>query len=290
MALACAVHAAQATEAAHATLLPEGPVTLIRATTVYEVDAPLALEPGDLLATGPHASAQIECDDGSIAALAADTRVGIDATAGACGSLSLLSGWIKVARMHAAPGAWPIDTAAWRAAVSEGSAVVHTDMNAVSLFLENGSVALTLSGRGREPQLLSGERYLQRSPADAARPLDTAPRPAPDFIAAMPLPFRDPLGSIARRVVSKEKAPAAGRTASYADVGDWLISPLALRGTFVARFRPLAQAQPFRAQVRAHLRELPEWRRVLCPPAPPQRRPKITPAAPIESNASEDQS
>jgi len=285
----CAVHAAHA---AHAMLVPEGAVTLVRATTVYEVDAPFAIEPGDLLATGLHASAQIEYDDGSIAALAADTRLAMDApprgaTAAPADSLSLLRGWIKVTRTHAASGALSIETTAWRAALSDGSAVVHADAGVVSLFMENGGMALSLSERGQHPQLLSGERYVQRAQRDAGKPLDTQPRPAPDFIAAMPVPFRDPLGSIARRTALKDKALTQGRVASYADIGDWLTISLAVRRTFVARFRPLAQAQPFRAQVQEHLRDLPDWRRVLCPPPEPRGR---RTSAPTEARTSEEQS
>ncbi|WP_250475496.1 FecR domain-containing protein [Caballeronia sp. GAFFF1] len=270
--LAC-LCAASAAHAAHATLTPEGPVTLIRATTVYRVNAPVALEPGDLLATGPQAGAQIQYDDGTLAALAADTRLAVDATA-STDSLALLSGWTKVTRTHALPSsALSIDTTAWRAMLSDGSAVVHADAVSVSLFVESGSIVLTVTGRGERPQPVSGERYVQRAPSDAGKPLATQPRPAPEFIAAMPAPFRDPLGPIVRRTAAKDDALADGRTASYADIGDWLTASLPLRRTFAARFRPLAQARPFRAQVQQHLRDLPDWRRVLCPPpAPPRAR------------------
>ena len=76
LACLCALHGAQAGQAM---LLPEGAVTLIRATTVFNVDAPIALQPGDLLATDAHGGAQIEDGDGTIVALGADTRIAIDA-------------------------------------------------------------------------------------------------------------------------------------------------------------------------------------------------------------------
>ncbi|VXB13601.1 conserved exported hypothetical protein [Burkholderia sp. 8Y] len=286
LSLAC-LCAPETAHAANAMLLPEGAVTLIRATTVYRVNAPVALEPGDLLATGPQAGAQIEYGDGAIAALAADTRLAIDATT-ATDSLALLGGWIKVTRTHALQSsALSIETTAWHAVLSDGAAVVHADTDAVSLFVENGSITLSLSGRGQHPQLLSAERYVQRAKDDAGKPLATQPGPTPGFIAAMPMPFRDPLGAIVRRAAAKDKPLVDDHTASYADIGDWLTTSFPLRRTFVARFRPLAQTQPFRSQMQQHLRDLPEWRRVLCPPpAPPRARINV----PIEATTTEDAS
>ncbi|MEZ2353436.1 hypothetical protein [Caballeronia sp. RCC_10] len=278
-----ATQAAHAAQSAHAMLIPEGAITLIRGTTVIAVDAPLALQPGDLLATDAHTSAQIDYDDGTLAALAADTRLAIDAT----DSLALLSGWIKVTRKHAAaPSAWTIDTTGLRAVLLDGSIVMHADADAVSMFIEYGNIALSDDGRGQHPQNVSGEHYVQRSRHANGTPLNIEARPASAFLAAVPLPFRDPLAAAAARIASKETLPAQERTAAYADIGDWLTTSLPVRHTFVARFGPLAQAQPFRAQVQRHLRDLPDWRRVLCPPAPQRRRA----IAPAEARTSDNES
>ena len=247
-------------------LLPEGSVTLIRATTVFNVDAPIALEQGDLLATDAQGSAQIEDDNGTIVALGADTRIAIDA-APQGEALALLSGWIKIARTRAtAP--LPIDTATLDATLREGATVMHASPDAVALFIESGSMTLALPEHADARQQLDGERYAER---EAGKPLDVRPRAAQPFIAAMPLPFRDPLASVPAPTKAKLAAPAQGRPATYADLADWLSAPLAIRRGFVARFRPLAQGEPFRSQVRQNLRNLPEWRRVLYPPSVPRR-------------------
>ena len=248
-------------------LLPEGSVTLIRATTVFNVDAPIALEQGDLLATDAQGSAQIEDGDGTIVALGADTRIAIDAAPQGA-ALALLSGWVKIARTHAA-APLPIDTATLDATLSEGAAVLHASPNAVAVFIETGSLTLALPEHADARQQLDGEHYAER---EAGKPLDVRTRAAQSFIAAMPLPFRDPLASVPAPTKAKLAAPAQGRPATYADLADWLSAPLAIRRSFVTRFRPLAQGEPFRTQVRQNLRNLPEWRRVLYPPSVPRRR------------------
>jgi hypothetical protein len=274
-------------QAAQTVLVPEGPVTLIRGTSVFEVDAPLLVEPGDIFATGIHGAAQLEDGNGTIAALGAQTRISVDAAprganADALGALSLLSGWIKVERgAAAAPGQLTVDMVVLRAALSHGAAVIHASANAASLFVETGSITLALPGSADAPQPLNAERYAQR---ESDKPLDTRTRPAPTFVDELPLAFRDPLASITARPQTKPATPVQVRVVAYADIADWLASPLAVRSTFVARFRPLARAEPFRTQIRRNLRYLPEWRSVLCLPRPaPLRRPRTPQSSEVQS-------
>ncbi|SAL80475.1 FecR protein [Caballeronia arvi] len=268
----CAFHSVRAGQFI---LLPEGNVTLIRATTVFNVDAPIALEPGDLLAIATQGSAQLEAD-GTIVALGSDTRIAVDAAPGG-DSLALLAGWIKIARTKAnAP--FSIDTPTLQVALRDGVAVLHASRDATSLFLETGAMTLALPEHADAHQQLDGEHYAAR---EAGKPLDVSTRPASAFIAGMPRPFRDPLASVAS-VAASAKAklivPSQGRPATFADLVDWLTAPLGIRRSFVARFRPLAQGDPFRSQVRQNLRTLPDWRRVLCPPPAMPRRRAVVPA------------
>jgi len=281
-AIAC-LCALQSARAGQFILLPEGMVTLIRATTVFNVDAPIALEEGDLLATAAQGSAQIEAD-GAIVALGADTRIAIHAARDNI-SLALLSGWIKIASTRtAAPESFPIDTAVLDVTMREGSAVLHASRDATSLFIETGGLTLALPGHADARQPLDGEHYAER---DAGKPLDVSTRPTPSFIAAMPLRFRDPLALIPVPAKAKLSVPAQGRPATFTDLADWLVAPLDIRRSFAARFRPLAQGEPFRSQVRQHLRDLPDWRSVLCPPhAMPRRRA----VAPVQAESTEVES
>jgi hypothetical protein len=269
-ALACAC-ALQSARAGQLILLPEGSVTLIRATTVFHVDAPLALERGDLLAT-TQGGGQIETDS-MIVALGADTRIAIDA-APIGDHLALLSGWIKVAHPQAAAAApLSIDTIALDVAVKNGAAVLHASHDATALFVETGSVTLAPAGHEAAHQTLEGEHYAAR---EGGKPLVVSTRAARSFIGAMPVPFRDSLAPAPMPAKGKLIVASQGRPATYADLADWLVAPLAIRRGFVARFRPLAVDPSFRSQVRQHLRDLPEWRRVLYPPhAAPRRRPVV---------------
>jgi hypothetical protein len=268
LACLCALHSAHAGQFI---LLPEGNVTLIRATTIFDVDAPIALEPGDLLATATQGSAQLEAD-GTILALGADTRIAIDAAPGG-DSIALLAGWIKIARTKAnAP--FSIDTPTLQVALRDGVGVLHANRDATSLFLETGGMTLALTEHADALQRLDGEHYAAR---EAGKPLDVSTRPAAAFIAGMPRPFRDPLASAAAPAKAKLIVPSQGRPATFTDLADWLTAPLGMRRSFVARFRPLAQGEPFRSQVRQNLRSLPEWRRVLCPPPVMPRRRAVVP-------------
>ncbi|EEA01206.1 conserved hypothetical secreted protein [Burkholderia sp. H160] len=272
IAVAC-LCAFQSAHAGQFVLLPEGAVTLIRATTVFNVDAPIALEPGDLLATSAQGSAQIE-GDGTIVALGADTRIAVDAALGG-DALALLSGWIKIARTQAAPTEpLSLDTAALDADMRGGSAVLRASRDTTSLFVETGGMTLALPGHADAHQPLDGEHYAER---EAGKPLDVSTRPAPSFIAAMPRPFRDPLAPVPAPAKPKPVVASQGRPATFADLAGWLVAPLGIRRSFVARFRPLAQGEPFRSQVRQNLRNLPEWRRVLCPPPAVQRQRAVMP-------------
>ncbi|WP_233805365.1 FecR domain-containing protein [Paraburkholderia sp. HP33-1] len=272
IAIAC-LCALQSAHAGQFVLLPEGTVTLIRATTVFNVDAPIALEQGDLLATSAQGSAQIEAD-GTIVALGADTRIAVDAAQGG-DSLALLSGWIKIARTQAAATEpLSLDTPALDAVMRDGAAVLHASRDATSLFLETGGMTLSLPGHADAYQPLDGDHYAAR---EAGKPLDVSARPAPSFVAAMPRPFRDPLAPVPAPAKAKLAIPSQGRPATFADLADWLVAPLGIRRSFVARFRPLAQGEPFRSQVRQNLRSLPEWRRVLYPPPAMQYRRAVVP-------------
>ncbi|SAL03695.1 hypothetical protein AWB78_06658 [Caballeronia calidae] len=281
-AIAC-LCALQSARAGQYILVPEGTVTLIRATTVFNVDAPIALEQGDLLATAAQGSAQLE-SDGTTIGLGADTHIAIDAAPGG-DALALLSGWIKIARTRPdATESLSIDTATLDGAMRDGAAVLHASRDATSLFIETGAMTLALPGHADVRQTLDGDHYAAR---EAGKPLDASTRPAPAFIAGMPLPFRDPLVALSTPVKGKLIVASQGRPATFADLAGWLSAPLGIRRGFVARFRPLAEREPFRSQVRQNLRDLPEWRRVLCPPP---ARPRRRAVAPVQAQSTEVES
>ncbi|MFL9961249.1 hypothetical protein PQR02_09055 [Paraburkholderia sediminicola] len=269
------------THASALLLLPEGSVTLIRGTSVFAVDAPLATQPGDLLTTDAQSGAQLEDANGTLVALGPLTRLSIDAPphgedAAGLPSLSLLAGWIKLARAGAGgPAPLLLDTSSIHIALRQGSSAVHATGTSSALFVETGSAVVTLPEGRDAPQTLAADAYLEREPG---KPPVLSARPATAFVSQLPLPFRDPLAPLtplASHNPAKPVTPVQGRPVAYADLADWLTCSLPVRHTFVARFRALIHTEPFRTQIRLNLRVLPEWRPVLYPPPPlPPQRPR----------------
>jgi hypothetical protein len=278
----CAVLCAPVARAESWLLVPEAPVTIVRGTSKFEADQPVAVETGDLLATDGQHGAQIEDDHGTIAALGHSTRVGVETPASrdATGSLalSLLAGWLKVARVgEPAAAQVTIDTSALRAVLEAGSAVIQGSGSSTAIFVETGNLALTFPDAPDAALSLGSDHYLQR---DAGQSPVQSGRPAPAFVSGLPANFRDPLAPIARAHPVKAVPPPAGMPVTYADIADWLGCSLPVRRTFVTRFRALARTEPFRSDLRAHLHELPEWRPVLYPPrVQPHRRSTARPPA-----------
>lgn len=259
-------------------LTTEAPVTVVRGTSVFQADAPLVVQAGDLLATDDQHGAQLENGAGTIAALGPGTRLAVDTTTARDGStslaLSMLRGWLKVARLAKVPVASQsavlsvtIDTAALHVVLDEGSLVMHVSDPGSALFVESGGATLTLPDTPAAPLNLGGDQFVLREPGHVPA---RSSRPSPAFVSALPVNFRDPLAPVVGTASSKATAPDAGRPVVYADIADWLVCRLPVRHTFVGRFRERVHTEPFRSELRAHLRTLPEWRPVLYPPPPVQ--------------------
>ena len=244
MAACLCAAASSSAQAGTLILVPEGPVTLIRGTTVFDAEAPFIAAPGDMLATDAHEGAQLEDSNGTLLALGPQTRLAIAPTPrapGADGSvtLSLLTGWVKISRPPAAPqGTWTIDTPALHTGISHGSAVIHTSSAATALFVETGSVETSLPDTATAPLNVAADRYLER---DVGKPPVPLARPRAAFVSELPVSFRDPLAASARRA-QKVVTPTQGRLVAYAEIADWLACSLPVRKTMVARLRPLAPA------------------------------------------------
>ena len=188
-AMAACVCVTPLTQAAAPLLLPEGPVTLIRGTSVFVVDGPLVTQPGDLLATDARFGAQLEDGNGTLVALGPQTRLSIDAPphgedAAGPASLSLLTGWIKLARTGASgPGPLLLDTPSLHIALRQGSSVIHATSTSSALFVETGSAVVTLPDTRDAPQTVAADRYLEREPG---KPPVHSARPAAAFVSQLP--------------------------------------------------------------------------------------------------------
>lgn len=262
---------ALATDSGAMLALAEKPVRIIRGVQVYQGVSGTLLLKDDIVETGD-GGAQVELGADQIVGLGPQTRIyllalGQDGKAPA--EVALLQGWVKA---RAGSGsATRVATATLQTGVTQGAVIVHSEGGKDELFADAGeqqAVRLDDKGKAGAPVKLPSENYAY---TEAGKPLALQPRPARSFLAAMPPPFRDrlaqgpALGKAARQPAIKD------RDVAFADVEPWLASGLAVRKTFVARFRPRLKDPQFRKELEQALGQGSEWQPVLHPPAPRTR-------------------
>jgi len=130
------------------------------------------------------------------------------------------------------------------------------------VFVEKG--VATVSTAGAAPVASSADKlFFARK---AGKPMPVAGRPSQEFVAAMPVSFRDFLPSrLSKFEGKKPPEPKSDHDVSYAEIERWLtISPAWRRG-FVERFKPRLQDTAFREAIASHITALPDWEAVLHP-------------------------
>jgi hypothetical protein len=282
---------ASRTPLAHADVVlafAEGPVTVIRGSSLYRTGEGTQLRDDDIIETDVGRSAQFEDGAGTLIALGPQTRVLLKTApvpreaAARSLRISMLSGWLKASRAGSSAQQPPLSIDIHGVVIkpaSDGlwSVVTMGSAQRAECFAESGNDTIVT---GRVPvqapqQMLRAGQYMERLSDD---PLRVQPRPSAEFIAAMPLGFRDPLVGVSGRLGSTHELPAAERAVNYTDVSDWLMSNVSERSTFVKRFAARLKSAQFRSQVDAHLDALPEWRPVLHPSPHPLTEPHKRPA------------
>ncbi len=277
----------------------QGQVKLIRHSERLALAEGNALGDGDIVETAPGAFVQIEFDDRSSVNLGGATRVLLGPrmprvkTRGPV-QFYLLQGWVKATPKRdgaAVPSSEvPIRFVGPRLEVeSRGGAVIaQFDPKAVALFCERGSCRGTLRDAAATPiDLAAGD--FAGLPAGAAGPV-MAKRPDPAFLEELPKLFRDTLPLRAALFAPPLPRPRPEAAVGYADVGHWLQAEGAIRPPLVAQWRGRASDADFRNELVAHLKQHPEWERILFPerflPKPSPTPVAANPPAPERSGAS----
>ncbi len=249
----------------------DGDAQVLRDDGKYAAAEGLALQAGDILATGPQTRLlRVEYPDGHAVAFGPDTQALLEphlSGDAANASVYLLSGWAKMnaAKAQAAALAGP----ALDVASSGGAAVVSWPTAAASgpamIFAESGALQLQARGGMGAPATLAAGQMLTLA-AGGTKP-ELSQRPTPAFVQAMPRAFMDSLPSRAAAFQGKDVAPKRLGALAYADVQPWIDAEPALRKAFVKRWRALAHDTDFRRGLVAGLKAHPEWEPVLYPPA-----------------------
>jgi hypothetical protein len=260
------------------------PITTIHAASVYQAEAGQRFAPDDLVENLTGGVAQLQDESGNLIALGPDTRAMLTGDA----HIALLRGWLKMLHTcSVANCATPVvETARTRITVADHAALVIAAApsgyaSADAVFCESGAAQLLALdkaiARAAEVRLDAHQFALR---AQANQTFAVSASPTPDFVAAMPLPFRDALRPLPVPA-SPRNPPAHGqRPVAYDDVADWLSSALAVRTAqstrFTVRFRARLSDPSFRRAVQQHVNALPDWQPLV---SPQPRRVSRSPAA-----------
>ncbi len=246
------------------------PFTLIRGTSFDTATKGVTLTAADMIETGPAAFLVLEMTGGSLVAIGPSTEVYfMQRSAADTPTLVVLRGWVK-ADVRTGAKVPPLRVLGMRlgAESHQGVVLLLADAKTDSVFVEQGSATLltrdnaaTKAGRA----LQAGQFFVREEGAD---PIGQ-PRPSSDFIAKMPVPFRDPLPEHASAKLKKQGTPDVVREVNYADVQVWLAIPKDWRAGFIPRFRPRLKDPAFFAAMDSHMSQHPEWQIILHPPPPP---------------------
>lgn len=204
----------------------------------------------------------------------------------------LLTGWAKLN----APKGMKLQLLSPQVDLSGSGATALTTVLALrpegaQVFAEQGELAwrrphaqAAPASTAALPPLKSGE-WATLPAAPGAKP-ETAARPAPAFVQALPRAFLDSLPPRAARFQDKTVEPKRLGAIGYADAQPWLAAPdTALRRASLPRWRPLARDAEFKRGLQAGLKSHPEWDPILNPPPPPPAAMASKPASPKPATA-----
>jgi len=241
-----------------------GPFTVIRGDEVRQGSKGIALSAGDMVETGPDALLVVELQGGSLIGIGPSSGVYLLPRANSV-TLVVQKGWLK-----ADSRAEAISVLGPRAGIQSQRAVVilHADEHSDTLFDEQGTGTLLLRetaathiGKQTQPN----QFFVREQRSDAV----LLAHPSPDFLATMPVAFRDNLPQKTAAQWPKPIEPKPVRKVTYLDIQSWLTLPPDWRSGFITRFRSRLKDPAFFAAMDAHLSLHPEWGPILHPPKPP---------------------
>ncbi len=240
-----------------------GGFSLVRRDTLMTGSQGVALLTGDIVETGANAFVVVQEPGGDVVGIGPSTDVYFVERREVV-TLYVLRGWVKV---DAKSGL--IRLTGTRLGIQGHQAVMllHADEHSNEVFDEQGSTTLLAADNEARPvgRETGPSRFFFRG-----EQLDVLSQASPsaEFVANMPVPFRDPLPVYAK--LPEPVPPRVLRAVSYSDIESWLTIPREWRGGFVGRFRGRLKDPAFFAAMDAHQALLPEWQRILHPPPEPE--------------------
>ena len=251
--------------------LADKPVRIIRGITVLKGIVGVAVQKDDIIETGA-SGAQIEVSNELMLALAPETKLylaNLQFGENNHPQIVLIQGWLKVFDKRAGMiGRVLIDTPLLRVSLENGFSIVHASGAKTEMFAEDGlqTIAeLNESGKPGTEMKISREQYAMRLDGQNFKVI---PRPPKEFIAEMPMAFRDPVTAAPDRLKGSKIQAVKEREVDYADIAHWLKTNSTAKKSFVTRFKPRLKDPDFNKQLDAQLGQTLEWKPILHPPAP----------------------
>jgi len=246
-----------------------GPFTIIRQSAIYTGSKGVTLLSGDIVETGPAAFLVVGLTGGSLLGIGPSSQVYILPRTD-IPTLVVLKGWVKTdVRGSAASAAFRLTGTRLGIQSQHAVMLMHADEGHDAIFDEQGSATLLLrdDAATRTDKPTQPNQFFVREDRE---PVTMQQRPAPDFVARMPVPFRDALPAQIEGQVKKPADAKRVRDVAYADIQPWLTMPRDWRAGFIQRFRGRLKDPVFFAAMDAHLNQFPEWVLILHPPPPPE--------------------
>ncbi len=244
----------------------EGKATLVRQTAKLALAEGVALQNEDIIETAAASFVQIEFSDGARIGIGGPSRLMLAPRWPGRGPVTprlyLLHGWLKLSQPADKPVPGDSVTPQFELAAISGATIFMSSPKELAVFVEGGSVKLVERSNARPPLQLAPNNYVN---ARLGEKPELKARPAPEFLAQMPRPFRDPLPSRSAKFRDNPVAPKPLGDVAYEDVAAWLGAEPGLRLPMIERWRPRLRDKTFRAAMIANLAAHPEWDPLVFP-------------------------
>ena len=254
--------------------LVEGPLHVIRGTTVLQGAEGVKLHQGDIVESSNPGFAQLELRGGVVVALGPSTRVFFVSHAAKNTEMFVLDGWLK-AETGPNAGRYRYSSPFLAATTTDGTVVLHVLGEGADIFVESGSAGISKVSPEGNVGISGAARAGQFFSRHAGQGINISPRPSSAFVEPMPRPFRDTLPSRLSRFSGKPPEPRRDHEVTYSEIQPWLTIGQSWRKGFIDRFQPRLKDAEFRKALEAHLKDHPEWDPILHP----ENHPKTAPAA-----------
>ena len=268
-ALAAFAHAGAQAQGAVVGIL-EGKATLVRQTSKLALAEGATLQNEDIVETAAASFVQVEFADGGRIGMGPQSRLMFAPRGPARGPrLYLLQGWVKWSQPADRPVPGDLMTPQFEIGPVSGATILMSSAQELAAFTETGSAKLTERGLARTALQLAAGDFVSARPGDKPTVVN---RPAPEFLAQMPRPFRDPLPSRAAKFRDSVITLRPLGDVAYEDIAAWLSAEPGLRLPLVERWRPRLRDKAFRAAMIANLAAHPEWDPLVFPEKAAKKR------------------